>query len=524
MTSNSGDPSPALVDVLVIGAGMAGVALAANLRRRRVSDFVVLDMGGGIGGTWWDNRYPGAEVDVTSELYSFSFAPHVFSRTHAGRDELHAYIESVVDRLDLRRHFLLNTKVETVEWTEAKTRYLVTAADGRRWSARHVVSAVGQLNNPRYASWPGLEDFSGAVFHTARWDDSVTLAGRRVAIVGTGSTSAQAIPEVAKVADHLYVFQRQPGWVVPKLDRDYPPDERLTLTRRPWQVRYRRAKAFVQLERMRAVARAGTRANRRKQRLAEDYLRETVADPALRDLLTPDYPFYGKRPVLTQYYFQALQRDNVTLVPRAVQAVTGRGLVDSSGSETPVDVIITALGFQPSRFLATFKVTGRGGVSLDELWGDEPKAFLGLMAEGFPNFFVTYGPNTNGGTLSFTLERQAEWISTAVAGALRNHQVLDVAPSAVRRADAVVARANLGFVWATTGNNYYTSGTGRVVTQWPFTQTFYWVLLRLLRPSMVCRHSPAAGPAATPRSRVLRRDQPRVAGPRPESSVLTGSR
>lgn len=479
--------------VIVIGAGVAGVALAVNLAKRGICDFTVLEMSEGIGGTWWDNRYPGAEVDVTSELYSFSFAPHVFTRTHAGQAEVQRYIEDVVAERGLADHFTFGTKVEGVEWVDETSTYLVTAADGRRWRTRFLVSCVGQLNNPSFPTWPGMDRFTGEMFHTSRWDDAVSLAGKRVAVVGTGSTSAQVVPEIATIAEHVHLFQRQPGWVVPKDDRDYPEAERIKLARSSVRQRLRRLTAFQRLEAMRSVARAGTKSNRRMQAIAEQYLIDAVPDDQLRAQLTPDYPFFGKRPVLTKYFYPALARDNVTLVPRPVTALTDSAVVDESGSMTDVDIIVLATGFQPSRFLATYEMSGRGGVLMRDTWDDEPRSFLGLMAEGFPNFFVTYGPNTNGGTLTFTLERQAEWISDAIRSANRSRSTVDVKSSAVDIVDRIVQRRNADFVWSST-HNYYTSATGRVVTQWPFTQKFYWLLLKSLRPGVVCRRTAANWP------------------------------
>jgi cation diffusion facilitator CzcD-associated flavoprotein CzcO len=484
------DARPQTVDVVVIGAGFGGIATVFNLRRRGVYDVVVLEKSSGIGGTWWDNRYPGAEVDVTSELYSLSFAPHVFGRTHAGQAEIQEYMERVVDEHGLRQHFRFDTEVASVTWLDDAQVYDVRSADGRRWTATHVVSCVGQLNNPRIPDWPGLADFDGPCFHTARWNHTVELEGKRVALVGTGSTSAQILPPLAERAGHTFLFQRQPGWVLPKPDRDYTPDEIRRLRSSRWEVRRRRIVAFMQLERMRAVARAGTRANRRMQAVAEEYLRTAVPDPRLRAQLTPDYPYFGKRPVLTQYYYPALAREDVTLVPRAVERVTPRGVVDASGEETEVDVLILATGFQPSRFLASFDVRGRNGVPLREVWDAEPRSLLGMMAVGFPNFYVTYGPNTNGGVLTFTLERQAEWIARAIARAKRTGTVLDPRPVWVNAIDRVVQRRQRSFVWSRTGNNYYASETGRIVTQWPCTQMLYWLLSRLLRTPLVCRSTP----------------------------------
>ncbi|MFC0527373.1 flavin-containing monooxygenase [Phytohabitans kaempferiae] len=487
MTSASRPAPVQRTTVLIIGAGVSGIAMAVNLRKRGIDDFVVLEMSEGAGGTWWDNRYPGVEVDVPSSFYSFSFAPHVFSRTHADAGAMLAYLNEVVRAHDLAGCFRFGEKVERVEWDSASAEYEVETVAGSRWRSRYVVSCVGQLNNPGYPAWAVDSPFQGELVHTARWNDAIALNGKSVAVVGTGSTSAQVVPEVAKTAASVYVFQRQPGWVLPKEDRTYSQAERARLERSRVRQRLARLRTYVDMERLTASARKGTKANRRMQQAAEEYLAKTIEDPVLRTALLPDYPFFGKRVVLSQDFYPALNRPNVTLIPKAVDHLTQKGVVDVSGQETVVDVVILATGFQPSNFLATFDVIGKGGARLKEQWGAEPRSFLGMMTPGFPNFFVTYGPNTNGGSIIFFVERQAEWISKALGVAERHRRSIEVRPRVVELCDKLVAWGNSRFVWSHTQNNYYTSTTGRVVTQWPFSQTTYWVLTRLIRPRLACR-------------------------------------
>jgi cation diffusion facilitator CzcD-associated flavoprotein CzcO len=478
------------VTVLIIGAGIAGIATAVNMRRRGIEDFVVLEMSAGPGGTWWDSRYPGAEVDTSSDLYCYSFAPHVFSRTHAGAEELRDYLGRVIKANRLAARFHFGQKVDSVEWDQEAAGYTVRTRAGATWRSRYVVSCVGQLNNPGYPAWAADSPFAGEIMHTARWNERVSLAGKTVAVIGTGSTSAQIVPEAAEVAAHLYVFQRQPGWVIPKLDRTYTAAERRRLESSAWRLRLRRRRTYWAYERMLASARYGTRANRKAQRMAEAYLREVIPDPALRAKVTPDYPLWGKRVVMTQYFYPALNLDNVTLVPHAVQRLTGKGIIDATGEETVVDVIILATGFAPSKFLATFTVTGPDQRRLDQVWDDEPRSLLGMMAPGFPDFFVTYGPNTNGGTAIFFAERQAEWIAAAIRDAERRDRIAEARPQLIKLCDKLVMAGNNRFVWARTGNNYYTSRSGRVVTQWPFTMSMYGLLTRTLRPRLACSFRP----------------------------------
>jgi len=486
-----GDDVVESATVVIVGGGLGAVATVVNLAKRGVEDVLVLEASDGVGGTWYDNQYPGAEVDVTSELYSFSFADHVFSRSHVRQPELLEYIRSVAEEHGVLPKMRNKVKVSRVEWRSDLQEYRVVAQDGRTWAARFVVSGVGQLNNPRIPEWPGVDEFRGEIFHTARWNPSVDLTGKRVAVVGTGSTSAQVVPAVARTAAQVTLFQRQAGWTLPKGAYDYSEAEAARLRRSRLLRRYRRAKAFLNLERMRPAARLGSPANRAKEKAAREHLERVVKDPRTRALLTPNHPFYCRRPILSDDFLPAMNRDNVALVPYAVESFTPTGIVDAAGNETPVDVVIAATGFTAEQMLATFDLVGEGGLGIHEFWGKEPRAFLGLMVPKFPNFFMLYGPNTNGGTILYTLERQAEWIARAVARAERRGiRRLDVRPRLFEWMDERIMKAQGEFAWSSGAcNSYYPSATGRVVTQWPLTQTAYMVLTRLFGSAVACRAS-----------------------------------
>ncbi|CUR58909.1 putative flavoprotein involved in K+ transport [metagenome] len=477
------------VTVAIIGSGLGGLACAVRLQQRGITDVVVLERSDGIGGTWWDTRFPGAEVDVTSELYSFSFMPWTFSRTHAGHVELREYVARVAERFGLRRSVRLRTAVREVRWLEEADEYELTLATGGTLRARHVVSAVGMLTEPRTPDLVGSGSFGGRVFHTSRWPADASFSGRRVAVVGTGSTSAQIVPELARESAQLLVFQRQPGWVLPKPDRDYEAPD-LARLNRPGVRRWRRWTAFRSLEKVKSAAETGSKQNLAVERVARAYLESAVSDPIVRSALTPDYPFSGKRTVLSQYYLPTFNRDDVTLVPHAVQRLEPGAVVDASGERWSVDDIVLATGFKASEYLSTLTVVGPGGRDLHEHWAGEPRAFLGMMVTGFPNFFIMYGPNTNGGSVLFTLECQAQWIADSIRRAGPERVVL-VRPGLESRLDTSIQRRNKQMAWSQ-ADNYFRSASGRVVTQWPFTQTRYWFLSRLLRGRTAMTFRPAA--------------------------------
>lgn len=481
------------LSVAIIGGGFGGIAAGVKLQKAGIDRFAIFEKSAGPGGTWWENRYPGAEVDVASHLYSYSFRPFDWSRTHARQSELQGYLETVIDEFGLRERFQFETAVESVLWEDDTHLYRVETADGDVAYFNAVISAVGLLNQPRYPDWPGLEDFRGPKFHTARWEHHHDLTGKTVAVVGTGSTASQVVPAIAGTAGRVLLFQREPGWVIPKGDRDFTPAEREAF-RRPWARRRERLRLLWQIEsgQLRgSIHRPGTKINALRERQCRAYIDHVFKDrPDLRAAVTPTYPYPGKRPILTGAFYPALLREDVELVPHAVESVTAHGVVDARGIEHPVDVLVMATGFQPANFLATLRVVGRGGRTLHKVWDGEPRAFLGITVPGFPNFYMLYGPNTNGGEIISHLERQAEFAARSIRR-LGRHQVvaIEVRPIFEELSNRWIQRAIAKTAWVVS-KNYYTTPSGRVVTQWPYGVTVYGSLTKLLGGlSETCRRA-----------------------------------
>lgn len=470
------------VRVAIIGAGFGGIAAAVNLRRRTGADFVIFEKDTGIGGTWWQNRYPGCEVDVHSHAYSFSFFRYDWPRTHATQPELLKYAQDVVDHFGLRPHIRLGAAVTAVRWIEGEHQYEVrtSAGDAERFDA--VISAVGLLSTPRIPDWPGMSEFGGAAFHTAEWPAGQDFAGRRVAIVGTGSTAAQVVPAVAEQAAMLTVFQREPGWIEPKRERAFSPRERWVYRNVPLAQKAHRGYLFYK------AMQRGKGFDVRSRRQAEmrsaclEFIRSSVADESVRASVTPAYPWGCKRVILASTFYSALNRENVRLVPHAVTRVTPTGVVDETGAETDVDVLILSTGFQPTTFLAGLDVVGAGGVSLRDAWQSRTSAFLGITVAGFPNFFILYGPNTNGaGSIIAQLERQAEFAARAVSRMERRRwQFVDTDAGAQRRyvqwIDRQIARHASAMEADCT--NYYHDAHGANITQWPASHLTYLLLTK----------------------------------------------
>jgi cation diffusion facilitator CzcD-associated flavoprotein CzcO len=397
--------------VAVVGAGAGGLCMGAALRRLGISDFTIFEQSDGIGGTWHDNTFPGAEVDTAVPFYSFSFHSFDFTRTHVRQPELLRYLESVAGRYQLWSNIRLRTGVTRAVWDEKTHTYEVSTTDGDHLRFDVVVTAVGLLNNPQYPDWPGLDRFRGAKFHSARWDHSVDIEGKRVAVVGTGSTSAQLVPAIAPIVEQLYVFQRQPGWILPKPGREFTATERAQMLRPVYRHWTRFKQALTYEKTLGTSFIEGTKPNVLAQRACEQFIETSLQErPDLQKMVTPDYPFGGKRPVKESRFYPALLRDNVELVPHAVAKVTESEVVDDTGCSRAVDVLVMCTGFQAANFLGTLDVVGREGRTIHEVWDGDPKAYLGLSVAGFPNFYMLYGPNTNGAPIMFMHERQVEFV------------------------------------------------------------------------------------------------------------------
>jgi cation diffusion facilitator CzcD-associated flavoprotein CzcO len=482
--------------VAVIGAGFAGIAMGVRLLRAGLTDFTIFEAGDGVGGTWFHNTYPGAEVDTPSHMYSFSFKRHDWSRPFATQAELLAYLEETVREWGLDSHLVLRTRITSVELDARTQTQIVRSEDGREWRFRAVISAVGLLNVPAVPDFPGREEFSGPVLHTARWDRSVEWEGRRVAVIGTGSSAAQVVPALAPSAEKLTLFQRQPAWVDMKERSTFTPEQRRRLSS-PSGYRRERARLFWNQEKNwfgGRVIRPGSKADRKAVERCTLHLEQSIPDPELRAALTPEGAAYlAKRPVRSNEYLPALLRENVEVVPRAVAAFYEEGVIDAGGTRHPVDLVVTATGFRPAEFLLGISVRGEHGRDIHEAWGDDPTAFLGIAVPGFPNFFMMYGPNTNFYAIVYNLERQADFIARVLQRmAKKGYSSARVKQSYHDTFNEALQRrmAKTSFVQ---GQSYFRSRSGRVVTQWPEGALVYGALTKLLAlPSMTFRRAATA--------------------------------
>ncbi len=455
--------------VVILGAGMSGLCTAIQLKKAGIHDFVILEQSAGLGGTWWDNTYPGAQVDVPAPLYSFSFAanPH-WTRRFATAPEIQAYMRRVAEQHGIGPHIRFGTRLADARFDEASGHWQLATAAGQRFKARFFVCSTGPLSQARWPDIPGLDDFKGTRLHSARWDATAPLAGQRVAVIGTGSTASQLIPPIAEQAAQLHVFQRTANWVLPRLDRRYHAIDRL-LARLPPYAALVRGFWYRVLEWGRKGFDEGTAARKGMLKAAAMHRQRQVADATLRDQLTPPYPLGCKRLIYSNDYLRCFNRPNTELVTEAITRITAHGIVTADGRERAIDTLVCATGFETVQLLSGTTITGRGGHTLREAWAEGPEAYFGLTVAGFPNLFLMLGPNTATGHTSTLLyiEPGVQYAIACMQQVLgRGSQWLDLKPAVFRaHNDALQARLQ-GSVWTTCQSWYRTEG-GKVVALWP---------------------------------------------------------
>ena len=456
--------------VVVVGAGFGGIGMAMALKQAGMEDFLVVDKGEDLGGTWRDNTYPGAACDVPSNLYSFSFRPGRWSRRFPPQQEILAYLHALCEERGLGPHLRFGSGVAAAEFDERRAVWNLTLDDGGTLQATAVVSAVGQLNRPALPDIVGRDDFGGPSWHSARWDHGASLTGRQVSVVGTGASAVQFVPEIAKAAAHVDVYQRSAPYVLPKPDRPYPHAEQVLFDWFPAVRKADRLRTFLYGELLTSGFVMSPKLLAPPMQLWRRQLRAQITDPQLREKCVPDYVMGCKRVLFSNDWYPALARANVELVTDPIERIVPNGVVTANGTTRQADVIIYGTGFKTLDFLAPMSVTGLGGRRLHEIWREGAEAYLGITISGFPNFFMLYGPNTNlgGNSIIYMLEGQIAY----VLGALRALEEegldwLDVRPEVQRAFSAWVDTASRTSVWQSGCHSWYTTAAGRNTNNWP---------------------------------------------------------
>jgi cation diffusion facilitator CzcD-associated flavoprotein CzcO len=473
--ASSLQPLPAqTLEVLIVGAGFSGLGMAIKLLQAGTTSFLLIEKADEIGGTWYANQYPGCACDIPSHLYSFSFDRNPdWSRMYSGRGEIQQYLKSCVEKYGLKPYIRLSTRMAEAAWDEAAALWRVTTADGATIRARVLVSAVGALHVPKYPDIPGMEKFAGPAFHSTWWDSSVPLEGKRIAVIGTGASAIQFVPEIAPKAGKLYIFQRTPPWILPKTD--FPIAER-------WRKRFRRFPLLTWLFRVALFWLYEVRVwgflgnlrvlRKRGQKMALDHLAAQVPDPELRARLTPAYEIGCKRVLISNDFYPAIQKPNVEFITDGIREIREHSIVTQDGTERPVDVLIYGTGFRATEPLHDTRVAGRNRLEIHKAWKERIRAYLGITVTGFPNFFILLGPNTGLGHNSVVLMSEAQIGYVMKCLRLmkkRGAKAMEVKPETEKRFVEELRKRLTGTVWQAGGCRswYQDAATGENPVIWP---------------------------------------------------------
>ncbi len=465
-----------MTSVAVIGGGFGGVGAAVMMARAGYHDVTVFERGERIGGVWHHNTYPGAACDIPSHLYEFSFAPNPrWSRRYAPQAEIQAYLEAVARQYGVANRILTGTEVDRASWDEHSRRWLLETSAGAH-EADVLLTACGQLSVPSVPPLPGLEDFAGPAFHTAQWRHDVELAGRRVAVLGTGCSAIQVVPAIQPVVAGLDVYQRSAGWTFPRIDYAYGERTRRLFERLPLLRQLDRASIFAFHEFGAAAMTSRPSLLQAFRAVGHFQINRAIKDPELRRRVTPADEIGCKRVMLTDDWYPTLTRSNVSLITDPIESITATGVRTTDGAERACDVLVLATGFETHGFVAPMEIVGAGGLTLAEHWQGVPRAYLGVSVPRFPNLFLIYGPNTNGGTGSvlFTIESSIRHAICALRELdRRGAETIEVRADAAERFDRELQTALQHTVWHTGCTNWYVDEHGNDPNQWPWLWSTY---------------------------------------------------
>lgn len=457
--------------IVIVGTGFSGLGMAIRLRAAGITDFVILERADDVGGTWRDNSYPGCACDIPSQLYSFSFARNArWSRVYPTQPEIHAYLRDCVTRYGLEKHIRYASDVVEARYDADRTRWRVETRAGLAYEAPFLISGMGGLSNPAYPHVPGLESFAGPAFHSARWRHDVALAGKRVAVIGTGASAIQFVPQIAPDVAHLALFQRTPPWILPKLDGPVDARTKRLLRFVPGYAWWHRARLYLTHEARALGFTIDPKLLTSVERIAARHLRRQIRDPDLRARLTPAYRMGCKRILISNDFYPALARANVEVVTDAIARVEPDAVVTADGTRYPADVVIFGTGFRAQDGLSPVRVVGEGGRTLEDAWSDGMHAYLGTSIAGFPNFFTLVGPNTGLGhnSMVYMIESQIAYVLDALRqiGA-RGARALDVRPDAQAAFNAFLRERTKRTIWQSGCTSWYLDKNGNNTSLWP---------------------------------------------------------
>ncbi|GAB3671118.1 NAD(P)/FAD-dependent oxidoreductase [Actinocorallia lasiicapitis] len=468
--------------VVIIGTGFSGLGMAIALKQAGEHDFVVLEKADEVGGTWRENTYPGAACDIMSLLYSYSFEPRTtWSRMYPRQEELLDYIKHCVAKYGIHEHIRFGTEVLGAEYDDAARAWTVTTNNGVH-TGRALVTGMGPLHHPSIPDLPGLESFAGTTFHSAQWNHDHDLAGKRVAVIGTGASAIQFVPQIARTVERLTVFQRTPAWILPKPDRRVTKIERRLWERLPGALKFYRAGIYLAQESA-VLGFKNPQIMKAGEAVARRHLRKQIPDPRMRAHLTPKYTMGCKRTLVSSDYYPALIRPNVTVDFTGIREIRENAVVSHDGTVHEVDTIIFGTGFHVVDAMENARITGEGGVKLQDAWRDGVEAHMGVAVKGFPNLFLILGPNSGLGhnSMIFMIEAQVRYVLQALK-LLDGRSRVAVKPTAQDRFNSWVQRKSAGAVWVSGGcTSWYLDAEGKNRAAWPASTLNYWIKTRRLR-------------------------------------------
>lgn len=474
------------VEVLIVGSGFSGLCMGIKLREAGYRSFVILDKAASVGGTWRENHYPGCACDVPSHLYSFSFEqnPH-WTRMFAPQQEILTYLEHCADKYGLREHLLFNMEVTETRWDERLARWTIRTSAGRTFIAKHVVFGLGAFNRPAYPDIKGLETFQGKVFHSAHWDHSYDLKDKRVAVIGTGASAIQIIPELTPIVRELKVMQRTPAWVLPKPDRAISSKERSLYAQLPSAQRMYRYFIYWMMEARALGFTVDPRIMKLGAVLGRAHIRKQIKDKTLREKLTPTYLPGCKRVLISNDYYPALAQPHVDVVTSSIEQVNTKGIRTADGQQLDLDAIVLATGFKVADVMSPLEVYGIDGANINDAWNKKIEAYFGTTVSGFPNCYMLMGPNTGLGhnSMVFMIEAQVRHALEQIQAvdALSPRAFINPRPAAQHAYNKDLERRLAHSVWSSGCQSWYLGDKGHNSTTWPGSTPEFWLRMRLLK-------------------------------------------
>ena len=458
------------LDVLIIGMGFSGICSAIKLLENDITNIAIYEKSNGIGGTWHDNTYPGAACDVPSHLYCFSFAPNPnWNRVYAKQPEIKEYLENIVSDYDLIDYVNFSRKVSRIVLNEGTGLWEVEFTDGKIVCTHHVIHGGGGLHKPNKPNFNGLAEFSGAVMHTAEWDDTVDFAGKNVVVIGSAASAIQVIPEIAKKAKNLHVFQRTPNYIIPRGDRPYTDKEKKRFSKYPWLAKFYRWFMYMRMELLTfPIIKKDSKIGKRAAKKIIDYMRQSISDSSLHKVLEPQYALGCKRILLSDDLYSAFNKENVNLITDPIKYIASDSLVTDDDQIYKADVIVMATGFDITGHLYSIEVIGLNQKTLVEAWSEGEEAYRGSCIAGFPNAYLVTGPNTGAGTISHIhiIEQEVGYIVELIK-LTRNHSYIEVKKDKQDQYNDEVQKKLENCVWSSGCDSWYLSDNGKNYTLYP---------------------------------------------------------